>query len=460
MEGAEKFNSKAAKAVEDIVGQEIFDENNSNYNKALNNALAQYINLDLAKKRAGNIRFKSINSLEKYLIEFESNFEKNGGKLLWALTAEEALSEIGVLVKKHKASKIVSSKSLLADEINLDEFLEKEKIENIRVNASEWILEQFEEKPHHSSSFLIEKSLEQIIDKVNEKNGSDLKRNPASVISYIKSATKNNLNGLQITISGANFLIADTGSICLSENYGDGILLNSISNVHIILCGIDKIIPSISNLDTLLPLYSTFSSGDRINAFNSIISGPRQENETDGPSEVYVVIIDNGRSEVLEQKHQRRALGCIECGVCQNVCPVYRKVGGNTYDTTQTGPIGSVLNPWMYGMEEYIHQSYASTLCGRCTDVCPVGINIHQLLLYNRNDSIKMKNYSTSEKLTMDGWHLVLKSRNWMDKSNAKWKNIFLKKIYSDKWGKNRTFPQISEKSFKQLWEERREGKK
>ncbi|HLN53596.1 MAG TPA: LUD domain-containing protein [Lentimicrobium sp.] len=459
MEGPEKFKTKAEKAVDDIVRQEVFDDNIANYNTSLNIALSQFQNLELARKRAGNIRFKAINSLEKYLIEFESNFEKNGGKLLWALSAEEALDEISSILKKHKTKRIIRSRTLVSDEINLDAFLESENIESVKVSPADWILNRFEEKPRHASSFLIEKSLEQIIDKISDKDGTGFKHNPAGVINFIKNISRTNVEDIHVSISGASYLIADTGSLCISENHGDGILLNAVSGVNIILCGIDKIIPSLSSLDTLIPLYSSFSSGDRINAFNSIISGPRAENETDGPSELYVILLDNGRSEVLAQKHQRRALGCIDCGACQNVCPVYRKIGGDTFDTTYTGPIGSVLNPWMNGMEEYIHQSYASTLCGHCTEICPVNINIHQQLLYNRNDSIRMKNYSSGEKMTMEAWHLVLSNRKWMDKSNAKWKNIFLKKIYADKWGKQRTFPKISEKSFKQLWEERREGK-
>jgi L-lactate dehydrogenase complex protein LldF len=459
VEGSDKFKLEAARAAEDITRQEIFDENIGYYNKALNSALTQYANLDLAKKRAGNIRFKAINSLEKYLIEFESNFEKNGGKIIWALTADEALTEIANIITKSKERKVIRSKSLIADEINLDEFLAKENIESCKINVADWILDKFEKKPRHSSSYLIEYSLAQISDKINEKKAADLKHNPAEVVNYIKNITKDEINDFHVTISGANYLIADTGSVCLTENYGDGTFLNSISGTHIILCGIDKIIPSIKHLDTLISLYATYSSGDRINAFSTIINGPRMDSETEGPSELYVVLLDNGRSDVLAQKFQRRALGCIDCGACQNVCPVYRKVGGDAFDTTITGPIGSVLNPWMLGLEEFIHQSYASTLCGRCTDICPVGINLHEQLIYNRKDSISMGNHSTSEKMTMEGWHLVLKNRKWMDKGSAKWKNIFLKKIYADKWGKNRSFPQISEKSFKQLWEERREGK-
>jgi L-lactate dehydrogenase complex protein LldF len=213
------------------------------------------------------------------------------------------------------------------------------------------------------------------------------------------------------------------------------------------------------NLDVLVPLYATYSSGQKINTFNTILSGPRKENEKDGPGEMYVVLLDNGRSNVLAQKLQRRALSCIECGACQNACPVYRKIGGEAYDSTYTGPIGSVITPWMKGMEEFNHLNYLSTLCGECTDACPVMINLHDQFLYNRNDANKMKIHSFSERIVMEGWHQLLKSRKRMDWASHKSKNIILRNVYSKKWGNEKQLPLVKSKSFKQLWEERREGK-
>jgi L-lactate dehydrogenase complex protein LldF len=416
--------------------------------------------LELARKRAGYIRHKGINGLEKYLIEFEANLERNGGKVIWAQDSSEAVKQIIGILKKSGAKYVTKSSSLIAEEIGLKEELGKENIKYVEVNPGELILSEFEEEPRHLSSVLIHKSLDEITARLSQKHKLPVKAGAIEVHNLIRNLCREDFENSTVSITGANYLIADTGSVCISENTADGVLCSAIPKIQIVIAGIDKIIPSIMNLDVLLPLYSTYSSGEKINAFNTILSGPRQDNETDGPSEMYVVILDNGRSNILEQKLQRRALSCIECGACQNVCPVYRKIGGETYNTLYTGPIGSIITPWMKGIEEYIHLSFASTLCGKCTEICPVNINLHDQLLYNRSDAIRMNTHSFGEKLTMIGWHRALKSRKLMDWGSSKWKNITLRYVYGGKWGKDRVLPQLSDKSFKTLWEERREGTK
>lgn len=458
MESERIFKKESTSAAANKELQIILDENTSRYDRSVQQAIAQFSNLELAKMRAGYIRHKAINGLEKYLIEFEANLERNGGKVIWAQDSSEAVKEILDILHKNKVKQITKSRSLVCDEINLQEDLKKENIEYIEVQPGDFILNQFEEKPRHMSSVIIHKSYREIAGVLENKFKVPFKHNAAEILEFVRKHLRSKLETSTASITGANYLIADTGSVCISENSGDAIINNVLPKIQIIIAGIDKIIPSLMNLDVLLPLYATFSSGDRINTYNSIISGPRQDGEKDGPFEMFVVLIDNGRSEVLAQKFQRRSLSCIECGACQNACPVYRKIGGATYGTTYTGPIGSIITPWMNGMEENIHLSYASTLCGKCTSVCPVNINLHELLIYNRSDSIRMKNYSFTEGLSMGVWHQVLKSRKWMDWGSSKWKNMALKKIYSGRWGNARKMPEIANKSFKQLWEERREG--
>jgi L-lactate dehydrogenase complex protein LldF len=209
----------------------------------------------------------------------------------------------------------------------------------------------------------------------------------------------------------------------------------------------------------LWPLLATHGTGQNITAYNSIISGPQREDETDGPREMYVVLIDNGRTELLSRKNQRSALTCIRCGACLNTCPVYKTIGGHAYGTTYSGPIGSVITPWMKDLGEYKHMSFASSLCGSCTEVCPVKINLHQLLLYNRNDSVKNGNYSAFDSFSMWIWKTIMLNRKWMDTGSARLKNFVLNKAFSRLWGSKRQLPPISERNFKQLWEERREGK-
>jgi L-lactate dehydrogenase complex protein LldF len=194
--------------------------------------------------------------------------------------------------------------------------------------------------------------------------------------------------------------------------------------------------------------------------YNSIITGPRQEGENDGPEEMYVILLDNNRTELLSHKNQRRALGCIRCGACLNVCPVYKSIGGHAYGTTYSGPIGSVITPWMRGMKDFKHLSFASSLCGACTEVCPVKINLHELLLYNRNDSVKEGFASRFDKTVMYAYKTAMGKRKYIDLLSGKNKNKALKKFFAVAWGSRRELPEVAPKSFKELWDERREGKK
>lgn len=455
MEAERTFRSVVSENAADNERRRIFDENVSRYDAAVKQAKIQYSDIDLARKRAGYIRAKSINGLEKYLIEFEANMDSNGGKVLWAQDAEEANSLILKVLKKNRVTKLNRSFSLQADEIKLDEALNNAGITPVKVNPGEYILDLFEEEPRHPSTVLISKAISDIKSVLQQKEQLTSKHNALEIIEFIRKKFRPAFHSSIASITGANFIIADTGSVCLSENSGDAVLNSVIPDIQIVLAGIDKVIPSIVNLDTLLPLYATYSSGERMNAYNTLLSGPRKEGEADGPKELFVILIDNGRSEVLSQKFQRRALSCIDCGACHNACPVYRIIGGESYGTTYTGPIGSIVTPWMKGPEEFMHLSYASVSCGKYNEVCPVAINLNEQILHNRNDSVKMGNQNLLEKIKMDGWHRYLKSRKWMDwKPN--WKNFFLKRSYPGRvLGTGIT---INEMNFKQLWEERREG--
>lgn len=459
MEYTKTFRASSAEAVKDKERQVIFDDNISRLNTSVYQAKLQYSNLELARKRAGYIRHKAINGMEKYLIEFEANLERNGGKVVWALDAEEAVSEIIGILNKHNIREVTKSKSIIADEIDLYEGLNEHNIDYLEVNPAEFILRQFDEKPYHPSLLLVNKTLIGIVEKLHEKLKTGIKLRSQEVYNSIRKHCREKFESAKASISGANFVIADTGSVCICEDSGDAAINSTLPKIQIVVAGIDRIIPSIMNLDALIPLYSTYSKGQSINSYNLIVSGPRHETEKDGPSELYVILLDNGRSNVLARKFQRRALSCIECGACHNACPVYRKIGGDSYASTYTGPIGAVITPWMKGFLDYNHLSYASTLCGKCTEVCPVMINLHEQLLYNRSDSVKMKNHSFSDSLIMGGWHKFLKSRKWLDWLSPQWKNRFLKRIYLRNWGEKKQFPQVKTKSFKQLWEEQREGK-
>jgi L-lactate dehydrogenase complex protein LldF len=253
-------------------------------------------------------------------------------------------------------------------------------------------------------------------------------------------------------ITGANFLIADTGAIALTENEGNAWMSMAFPKLHIVVAGIEKLIPSLTDLHLFWPLLASHGTGQHITVYSSIITGPRKEHETDGPEEMVVILLDNNRSEVLKHTLNRRALSCIRCGACLNVCPIYRNIGGYTYDTTYTGPIGSAIAPYLNNFEQYIHLSYASSLCGRCTEICPVKINLHELLLHNRNEAVRRGAVTRQEKLVMKGWKTIMKKRSRMDLLGAKTKNKALHYFFAKAWGPRRTLPVIKKKSFRQIW--------
>lgn len=458
MDTSKSFEIESRIAASDKDGRLTREINSSRFEQSLNTGLKQYANLELARKRAGFIRYKAIRGLEKYLIEFESNFHSNGGKVIWATDAKEANTRILEIIKKNKASSVIKSKTLMFDELSLSQEFEKEGIVINETNPGSYLLSLNGEKPRHFFSMAMHKSLKEVITILNQTIKLPSGTNTIGIHNFIRKQLRPAIETTQVSITGANFLIADTGSVSISENEGDASLNSSMPKIQIVIAGIDKIIPSIQDLDTLLPLYSTYSSGERVSAFNTIVSGPRKEDEVDGPVEMYVVLVDNGRTDLLSRKFQRRAMSCIECGACQNVCPVYKTIGGKSYGTTYTGPVGSITTPWTKGFDEYIHLSYASTLCSKCTEVCPVGINIHEQLLYNRNDAVRMNTNPMSEGLKMKAWYHLLKSRKMMDWMNIRWKNIVLGRAYGSSFNEKKILPEIKQPSFNQLWEERKEN--
>jgi len=454
-----KFMKDAEKKAFDPVHRKKIRFNMSRYDAAVVNGKMQYANLDLARQRAAHLKNKVIIDLPKYLLDFESAFQSRGGKVIWAVDADEAIREIIKIAKKHGAKQVVKSKTMVTEEIDLNTHLGKVGIESLETDLGEYIVQLAGEHPYHIVTPAMHMSKEDVAELFNKKFELDPASTPEEITAYVRQLLREKFQEADIGITGANFLVAETGSVCLTENEGNGLMSVSFPQIHIVVAGIEKLIPKLSDLDLFWPLLATYGTGQHITVYSSIISGPRQEEETDGPEEMYVILLDNHRTSLLARKNQRRALSCIRCGACLNACPVYRNIGGHTYGTTYSGPIGSVITPWLKGMKEYKHLSFASSLCGACSEVCPVKINLHELLLYNRSDSVKEKFTKRKDRLVFRGFKMAMLHRNMLDMANGKTKNKFMKRFVAKYWGPRRTLPVIAEKSFKQLWEERREGK-
>lgn len=434
--------------------------NMSKYNAAVIRGKQQYVNLAMARRQASLKKHKSIEHLEESLKDFEQNFTRNGGKVLWAQDAEEANKLILDILQKHQVKMLVKSKSMVTEELQLDHFLRPHGIESIETDLGEYIVQISDDKPYHIVTPVMHKSAADIGQIFHEKFGLDPESTPQQITAFVRKTLRKKFASAGAGITGANFIISGSGSVALTENEGNGVLSASMPPLHIVVAGIEKVIENVEDLHLFWPLLATFGTGQKITTYNSIISGPRQKNEVDGPKEMFVILLDNGRSRLLGQTPQRRALSCIRCGSCLNGCPVYHNIGGHSYGSVYSGPIGAVITPHLRSMMHYKHLSYATSLCGKCTEVCPVNIDLHHLLLENRNAAVKNNLSPRVENLGMYAWKKVMMNRKLMDFAGAKLKNFALKKVFGQSWGKRRDLPPIAPKNFGRLWKERGGTKK
>ncbi len=430
------------------------------YDKSVVNGKQQFIDLELARKLAKNVKWKAIENLDIMLLEFESNFTKRGGKVLWASDIAEAQNFILEICKKHEASSVVKSKSMTTEEIHLNDFLEKNNIESVETDLGEYIQQLDGETPFHIVTPAMHKSKEDCARVFETKLGEAPGLTPLQMTGIARRNLRKKYTQAKVGITGANFLLADIGGVSVTENEGNARLTTTFPDVHIAIAGIEKILPSINDLSLFLPLLATFGTGQNVTVYNTIFTGAAHSKEIDGPKEMYVILLDNGRSELLAQIKQREALYCIRCGSCLNACPVYKNIGGHTYDTTYSGPIGSVISPHFEGMEKFRHLSFASSLCGNCTEACPMHINLHNMLLYNRRDSVEQKITTTGERFTWRVFKYLMLKRKRINRGGVLIKNKMLSLMFKTSWGNNRSMIQLAPKSFEQLWNDNEKKEK
>ncbi len=454
---ASTFLSESEVKAADLGHRNTINFNIGKYNAAVKNGKTQFSDLTTARERAKNVKWRAIENLDKHLEDFEMNFIKRGGKVIWAETAEQAREEILAICKAKNCKSVVKSKSMATEEIHLNDFLHENNIESIETDLGEYIQQLDDEPPYHIVTPAMHKSAQQVADLFHEKLGSSPSLTPEQLTLVARDKLRQKYLDAEVGITGANFVIADIGGIAITENEGNARLTTSFPKTHIALIGIEKVLPSISDLALFWPLLATYGTGQQITSYNSVFSGPRQEGETDGPEEMYVIFLDNGRTNLLKDVEAREALYCIRCGSCLNACPVYKNIGGHTYKTTYSGPIGAVITPHLQGVGEYMHLSYASSLCGNCTEVCPVRINLHELLLHNRHKAVEEHHTGGGEKLGWFGWKQACLSRRMMNLVGGKTKNFVIGKLFGSAWGDDqRGLPIFAPKSFNQLWKEKK----
>ncbi len=448
------FLAKSEVKAHDLEHKRKIQFNIDKYTAAVVHGKEQFANLELARKKAKNVKWEAIEKLDSYLEAFEKNFTARGGKVIWAENAEEALQAVLEICEKKETKQVVKSKSMVTEEIHLNEFLAKHNIDSVETDLGEYIQQLDGEGPYHIVTPAMHKSKEDVAKVFHEKLGTEPNLSPSEITQIARVKLRAKYRTAEVGITGGNFLIADIGAVCVSENEGNGRLTTAFPKTHIAIVGIEKVLPTVNDLELFWPLLATYGTGQEVTVYNTIFTGPRQEGEKDGPEEMYVILLDNGRTNLLRPE-VRESMYCIRCGSCLNACPVYKNIGGHAYGTTYSGPIGSVITPHMKGMEEYKHLSYASSLCGGCTEVCPVKINIHGMLLANRIIATKDGLNGFKENTGWKLWKRAMLSRGLMNAAGSNIKSMLVGKLFKESWGKRHDELRFPKKSFNQMWKER-----
>lgn len=451
---SESFIAKSTEKAADKDHRRKINFNIGRYNAVVPKGKEQFTNINLAREKAKNIKWKALENLDKMLESFEAKLIKRGARVIWAEDAKQALDEIGKICDEKNCKTLVKSKSMVTEEIHLNKFFEKQGIESIETDLGEYIQQLDGEPPYHIVTPAMHKSKEDVAKLFADKLGTDPGLTPAQLTQVARQVLRKKYTEAEVGITGANFILADIGGIAITENEGNARLSCSMPKTHIVVAGIEKVIPSINDLALFWPLLATYGTGQRVTVYNTIVTGPRQEGEKDGPDEMYVILLDNGRTNILANEKARESLYCIRCGACLNACPVYKNIGGHSYETTYSGPIGSVITPHLKQMDEWKHLSYASSLCGNCTEVCAVKINLHELLLENRHEAVEEGNSHFAERTGWKFWKQAMLRRSLMNMGNARIKNWVVNSLLKG-WKEHRSEIKFPKKSFNELWKEK-----
>ena len=354
------------------------------------------------RERARALKREVMDHLDRYLEQFADNVERRGGKVHWAATAEEACAIVLGIARQASAREVVKAKTMVSEEIELNHALEAASIRAVETDLGEFILQLAGERPAHIVAPAIHKTRGDVADLFAARIDPARTEEPERLTAIARQALRAMFARAEMGLSGANFAVAESGTVVLVENEGNIRFCTTAPRVHVALIGIEKIIPRWADLAVFLRLLARSGTGQKLTSYTSILTGPRRPGE-DGPEEMHVVLLDNGRVATLADWKMREALYCIRCGACLNACPVYRKIGGHAYGWVYSGPIGALVTPQLAGIEQARELPFASSLCGACREVCPVKINIPDLLLHLRSKAVAPKQSASGRQTTAPG---------------------------------------------------------
>jgi L-lactate dehydrogenase complex protein LldF len=428
-------------------------------------AVAGVENWEELRTHAQQVKQHTLENLHRYLTQFEESVQRNGGQVVWAETGEDAIRFILELAARKGLRRVVKSKTMLGEEIRLNEGLEKAGLDVVETDLGEYIVQLCEEPPSHIVAPALHKSRREVAELFQEKLGMSPTEDVGELTLTARQVLRERFLDAELGISGVNFGIAETGTVVVVENEGNARLSTSLPSTHVALMGIEKVIPRKSDLAAFLKLLIRSSTGQKITSYVNLISGPRREGEIDGPEELFVVLVDNGRSRVLADSFLQQTLSCIRCGACQNVCPVFQRIGGHAYGSVYQGPIGAILTPQIASIEEACEHPFASSLCAACRETCPVKIEIPEILLKLRQrvqESSAGRGSFSLEAKAMSFWAWLMRSQKryewagrWMRRMrvmigrNGK---SFLSLPPLSQWQDKRDLPDLPARSFRETY--------
>lgn len=414
------------------------------------------------RDHAKRIKEHTLAHLDRYLEQLEASVQRLGGHVHWAADAAEARQIVVEIARRSHCTRAVKSKSMTSEEIHLNPALEAAGIEVAETDYGEFILQLAGERPSHLVAPAVHHTRESIARILEKHTGQPIADEPKTLAMKGRELLRAKFRAADLGITGANFAVAETGTVALVTNEGNGRLTTTCPRVHVAIMGMEKVIPRFADLPVFLKLLARAATGQTLSVYTTLVTGPRKPGELDGPEEFHLVILDNGRSKVLATPF-RESLQCIRCGACLNACPVYRRIGGHAYGGVYGGPIGSILTPLYDSVADNPHLPHASSLCGACQAACPVKINIPHMLIGLRELQHQAKPHRW-EGLAYGLWKAVL-LRPWLYRLALRCARLVLRPLSQDGWltklpgpgggwTARRDFPAPAERSFRELWKE------
>lgn len=455
-----QFRQTATIAIQDVRLQGALAGATGRFREHRAHALAHYPRVEEVRDHLKVVRAATLANLAEHLETFERKATAAGATVHWAKDSAEASQIILDIAQKHKAKLIAKSKSMATEEIKLNEVLKEAGIQAVETDLGEWIIQLAEEAPYHIIAPAIHKTRGQVAELFTQESGQPL--NAADIPALTEAARRmlrTKFLEADMGISGGNLAVAETGSIVLVTNEGNGRMVTSVPKVHVAVIGIEKVAPDWDAAAAWLTLLARSATGQPLSIYTTILTGPAREQDPDGPEEMHIVLLDNGRSQLLGTPYEE-VLQCLRCGACLNICPVYRVAGGHAYGSPYSGPIGAVISPLLFGLEKYEALPHASTLCGACKDVCPVRIDLPRMLLELRSDQVKQGIVNRNDALSERAAAFVMgNSRLWSMATGAArlGQRPFLQDdqlhLPLDIIGERKP-PHLQPKSFHQLWQD------